>query len=144
MPTVSIITLGCKVNQYESEAIEQSLKANGWRSVRPEAHPDLCIINTCTVTHRASQQARQTIRHMIRTCPSARIIVTGCYAQTETEDVQKINESFQNALNDNITVDRASQNNSEESRGAVKAYVVLDDINGAKATEENINQNASL
>jgi len=90
MPKVSVITLGCKVNQYESEAIEQSLKSSGWTSAPPEETPDVCIINTCTVTHRASQQSRQVIRHALRSWPEAKIIVTGCYAQTEYEEIQKI------------------------------------------------------
>ena len=84
-------TLGCKVNQFESEAIAQYLKASGWTMVRNEGESNVHIINTCTVTQKASTQSRQAIRKAIRSHPLARIIVTGCDAQTETEDIQKIN-----------------------------------------------------
>lgn len=90
MPKFTVITLGCKVNQYESEAIVQALKSNGWAGALAEEPPDICIINTCTVTGRASQQSRQAIRHALCTWPDARVIVTGCYAQTESEEIRKI------------------------------------------------------
>ncbi len=85
-----IITLGCKVNQCESEAIARSLDAAGWLPVSEEENADLCIVNTCTVTQRAAMQSRQTVRQMIRSHPRACIAVTGCYAQTEPEALKKI------------------------------------------------------
>jgi threonylcarbamoyladenosine tRNA methylthiotransferase MtaB len=91
MPKFAMTTLGCKVNQFESEAIAQYLKASGWTMVRNEGESNVHIINTCTVTQKASTQSRQAIRKAIRSHPLARIIVTGCDAQTETEDIQKIN-----------------------------------------------------
>ena len=88
MTTFSIKTLGCKVNQFESETLEQTLIGQGYRPACEEA--DLCIINTCTVTQKAAMQSRQAIRQAIRANPGARIVVTGCYAQTEPEAIQKI------------------------------------------------------
>ncbi len=85
-----ITTLGCKVNQYESEAIAQSLKAAGWVQADREEPAGLCIVNTCTVTHKAAMQSRQAIRQIIRANPDARIMVTGCYAQTEPDVIGKI------------------------------------------------------
>lgn len=91
MPKFTITTLGCKVNQYESEAIAQKLSDDGlWIILRDKEIADLCIINTCTVTQKASMQSRQAIRQAIRSHPKARIIVTGCYAQTEPDEIKKI------------------------------------------------------
>ena len=86
----AITTLGCKVNQYESDAMAQQLKNSGCAQVRQEKTADLCIINTCTVTQKASMQSRQAVRQAIRSNPRARIIVTGCYAQTEPDEIKKI------------------------------------------------------
>ncbi len=86
----TIHTLGCKVNQYESDAISQRLKDSGCVFAFHEEQVDLCIINTCTVTHKASMQSRQAVRQAIRSHPEAHIIVTGCYAQTAPEDIKQI------------------------------------------------------
>jgi threonylcarbamoyladenosine tRNA methylthiotransferase MtaB len=91
----SIVTLGCKVNQFESETIAQELKQSGFQRIGNnkkscDRRADTCIINTCTVTHKASMQSRQAIRQAIRSNPDATIIVTGCLAQTDPDDIQKI------------------------------------------------------
>jgi len=85
-----ITTLGCKVNQAESEAIAHILKDADSDQTRNESEADICIINTCTVTGKASMQSRQAIRKAIKANPNARIVVTGCYAQTETDEIKKI------------------------------------------------------
>jgi threonylcarbamoyladenosine tRNA methylthiotransferase MtaB len=85
-----ITTLGCKVNQAESEAIAHILKETNSDQAKSEAEADICIINTCTVTGKASMQSRQAIRKAIKANPNARIVVTGCYAQTETDEIKKI------------------------------------------------------
>lgn len=91
MHKFTITTLGCKVNQFESEAIAQKLSDDGkWVILRDKEIADLCIINTCTVTQKASMQSRQAIRQAIRSNPGARIIATGCYAQTEPDEIKKI------------------------------------------------------
>jgi threonylcarbamoyladenosine tRNA methylthiotransferase MtaB len=89
-PKFMITTLGCKVNQSESDAMAHQLKNSGWHPVHPKEKADLCIINTCTVTQKASMQSRQAVRKAIRSNPGARIIVTGCYAQTEPDEIDKI------------------------------------------------------
>lgn len=88
--TFVITTLGCKVNQCESDAISRSLEAEGTATEAAGSGPDICIINTCTVTQKASMQSRQAIRKAIRTYPEARIIVTGCYAQTAPQELAEI------------------------------------------------------
>jgi len=85
-----ITTLGCKVNQCESEALDRQLKERGGRPAGLDETADLYVINTCTVTAKAAMQSRQAVRRAIRENPDARIIVTGCYAQTESEAVQRI------------------------------------------------------
>ncbi len=87
----NIITLGCKVNQYESDAIAKSLKEAGWVSALKGKESDLFIINTCTVTQKASMQSRQAVRKAIRSNPNACIVVTGCYAEIEPDEIKKIN-----------------------------------------------------
>jgi threonylcarbamoyladenosine tRNA methylthiotransferase MtaB len=90
MATVAITTLGCKVNQFESEALISTLYQKGYRFVPFGEEADITIINTCTVTHRADFQSRQMIRRAIRSNPKSLIIVTGCYSQVEPETLSRI------------------------------------------------------
>jgi len=90
MRKYTIITLGCKVNQSESDILERFLSQSGWIPALKDDTADICIINTCTVTAKASMQSRQAARKAIRLHPGARILVTGCYAQTEPEALRKI------------------------------------------------------
>lgn len=85
-----IATLGCRVNQFESDAIASILKGRGWEKAGRKEKADVCIINTCTVTGKASMQSRQAIRAKIREHEGAIVIVTGCYAQTEADEIKKI------------------------------------------------------
>ncbi|RUA00620.1 MAG: tRNA (N(6)-L-threonylcarbamoyladenosine(37)-C(2))-methylthiotransferase MtaB [Deltaproteobacteria bacterium] len=86
-----IITLGCKVNQCESESLGRQLAERGERPTGQDEAADLCIINTCTVTAKAASQSRQAVRRAIRDNPDAQIVVTGCHAQTDPEAFEKIN-----------------------------------------------------
>jgi threonylcarbamoyladenosine tRNA methylthiotransferase MtaB len=86
-PKVAVYTLGCKVNQNESDAMISCLERAGYREVPFEEKADLYIINTCTVTHLADRKSRQMIRRAVKTNPNAIVAVTGCYAQTSTGDV---------------------------------------------------------
>jgi threonylcarbamoyladenosine tRNA methylthiotransferase MtaB len=90
MITVAIATLGCKVNQFESEALMSALEQKGYGIVPFDEGADITIINTCTVTHRADFQSRQMIRRAFRSNPKSLIIVTGCYSQVEPEVMTKI------------------------------------------------------
>src|SRR5712691_7679467 len=82
----SVITFGCRVNQADSLGFEEELRATGAVAVPPDA-ADLVIVNTCSVTATADQGARQTIRRIARSNPSARIVVTGCYATRSADEV---------------------------------------------------------
>jgi threonylcarbamoyladenosine tRNA methylthiotransferase MtaB len=85
MTTFAIATLGCKVNQFESEALMDALIQRGYALVPFGEEADITIINTCTVTHRADFQSRQMVRRASRSNPKSMIIVTGCYSQVESE-----------------------------------------------------------
>jgi threonylcarbamoyladenosine tRNA methylthiotransferase MtaB len=87
-----ITTLGCKVNQYESDGIASQLMAHGWTATHQCEEAEICIINTCAVTARATRQSRQETRSIIRSNPRAKIIVTGCHAQTAAHEIRKIKE----------------------------------------------------
>ncbi len=90
MATVSIATLGCKVNQFESEALMASLEQKGYALVPFGEGADITIVNTCTVTHRADFQSRQLIRRGLRSNATSLVIVTGCYAQVASETLAKM------------------------------------------------------
>ncbi len=85
-----IQTLGCKVNQYESDGIGSALKKKGWIKNKKNQACDVFIVNTCAVTSKAGMQSRQVIRKIIRENPTAQIIVTGCHAQTDPDEIKKI------------------------------------------------------
>jgi threonylcarbamoyladenosine tRNA methylthiotransferase MtaB len=82
----SVITFGCRVNQADSLGFEEELRAAGATAAPPES-ADLVVVNTCSVTATADQGARQTIRRVARDNPSARIVVTGCYATRRPDEV---------------------------------------------------------
>ncbi|PLR78109.1 tRNA (N(6)-L-threonylcarbamoyladenosine(37)-C(2))-methylthiotransferase MtaB [Bacillus sp. V3-13] len=90
MPSVAFHTLGCKVNHYETEAIWQLFKQEGYDRVDFESTADVYIINTCTVTNTGDKKSRQVIRRAIRKNPDAVICVTGCYAQTSPAEIMAI------------------------------------------------------
>lgn len=89
--TVGIYTLGCKVNQYESEAIAEALHKGGATVVSPSQICDAYVINTCTVTAESDRKAGQFIRRAISKNPDAFIVVTGCFAQTSPKRISQIN-----------------------------------------------------
>ena len=88
--TVGIYTLGCKVNQYESEAIAERFTERGFTVQSPSLVCDIYVINTCTVTAESDRKARQFIRRAIHKNPEALILVTGCFSQVAPERVAAI------------------------------------------------------
>lgn len=87
---VATTTMGCKVNQFETEAIRQALQGADYELVPFEADADLYLVNTCTVTKEADRQARQLIRRALRRNPEAFMVVAGCYAQRDPGAVAAI------------------------------------------------------
>lgn len=90
MGTVSFTTLGCRLNQAESDAMAESLAADGLAMASPDDSPDLVVINTCTVTREATKASRQAIRKAVRSNPSAKVVVIGCYAVSDRAEVEAI------------------------------------------------------
>jgi len=92
MKKVLITTLGCKVNQYESAAFQTAFEDAGLQLVRRGEQADLVIINTCAVTGSAGAQSRQAIRRALKKNPHADIVITGCYAELASEELEKLPE----------------------------------------------------
>lgn len=92
MKKVAFYTLGCKVNQYETEAMLEMFKEDGYEQVGSEDYADVYVINTCTVTHMSDRKSRQYIRRMKKKNPNAIIAVVGCYSQVSPEEILEIEE----------------------------------------------------
>ena len=90
MKKVAFYTLGCKVNQYETEAMSELFLNNGYEITDYESFADIYIINTCTVTGMSDRKSRQIIRRAKKINPESYVIVAGCYSQVAPEDVLKI------------------------------------------------------
>src|SRR5262245_37006993 len=83
-------TLGCKVNQYETEFIREGLLGIGYHDAADAESADLCIVNTCTVTAEGDSKSRQVIRRLARENPASKIVVMGCYATRAPEEVASL------------------------------------------------------
>lgn len=88
--TVAFMTLGCKVNQYETEAMIELFLSSGYKIVEYEQIADVYIINTCTVTNFGDKKSRQAIRKAKKNNPNSIVIVVGCYSQVASEEIEKI------------------------------------------------------
>ena len=89
MNTVAFHSLGCKVNSYETDIMQQKFTENGFRVVPFTQKADVYVINTCTVTNIADRKSRQMLHRAKTLNPDAIVIATGCYVQTDTEGVLK-------------------------------------------------------
>lgn len=85
-----VATLGCRTNQYESEAYASQLKALGYAEASEEEAADICIVNTCTVTESADSHSRHQIRQLVRRHPGAKVVVTGCLAERLPHEIGAI------------------------------------------------------
>ena len=88
--TVKLETLGCKLNFSETATMQSLLAEHGIVPVDKDEAPDVCVVNTCSVTALADSKCRQHIRHLIRQYPDALMVVTGCYAQLKSEEIAQI------------------------------------------------------
>lgn len=84
------VTLGCKVNQYETEYVREGLLSIGYEDAQEQDAADLCIVNTCTVTNEGDSKSRYTIRKLARENPDSRIVVMGCYATRAPDEVAQL------------------------------------------------------
>src|SRR5262245_31497279 len=87
---VAVHTLGCKLNSYDTATIVDRLRAAGCTLVDDDAPADVIIVNSCTVTDAADAESRRLARRARRQHPAARVIVTGCYAQTQPAAVGRL------------------------------------------------------
>ena len=87
---IGVYTLGCKVSQYESEAILEEALRRGFSAASCDKECDVCIVNTCTVTAESDRKCRQLIRRLASRAPNAKILICGCYAQTAPEQLSAI------------------------------------------------------
>ena len=88
--TVAFATLGCRVNQVDTQEMQAGLEARGWRTVPFGAPADVVVVNSCTVTSRAEVSDRQAIRRASRLPATTRVVVTGCWAQVDPEAVARV------------------------------------------------------
>lgn len=89
-PTCRLVTLGCKVNQYETQYVKEALELNGYAEAAEGQRADLCVVNTCTVTMEGDAKSRTAVRRLHRHNPEARIVVMGCYATREPAALAKL------------------------------------------------------
>lgn len=89
---VAFYTLGCKVNQYETESIKNQLLQKGYTETEFEEEADIYIVNSCTVTSIADRKTRNMLRRAKKINPNAKVIVTGCYAQTNSKELLEMEE----------------------------------------------------
>lgn len=90
MRTCRLVTLGCKVNQYETQQIKEALLRADFREAAESEPADLCVVNTCTVTENADSRGRQVVRQLARENPNCQTIVTGCYATHDPDSVARL------------------------------------------------------
>lgn len=124
---VAFYTLGCKVNQYETESIRNQLIKRGYEEVPFDCKSDIYIINSCTVTSIADRKTRNMLRRAKKINPEAKVIVTGCYAQTNSREILEIEDV-------DFVIGNKNKSNIVNFLGAIE------DINFEREKNENIFQ----
>ncbi len=130
-------SLGCKLNQSEMETLANRLAQGGHQVLASPAEADLCVLNTCAVTHVAAQKSRQTLRRLHRENPEARLVVTGCYAELSPAELGDLpgvewvvgNESKERLgeMIGDITPSRGARPLFEAPRSRTRALVKIQD-----------------
>ena len=90
MTTFFIKTFGCRVNQVESQALWEDFLRHGFTPAESFETADICLLNTCTVTHQADKDVEKLIRQILRRNPRARLVLTGCYAAAHSAHIREI------------------------------------------------------
>jgi threonylcarbamoyladenosine tRNA methylthiotransferase MtaB len=88
--SVALTTIGCKLNQFETEQMREAFEAAGYETIAPGEKADVYVINTCTVTSKSDYRSRQAVRRAVKANPEAKIVVTGCYAQLAPQELAGI------------------------------------------------------
>lgn len=140
-PTVSFTTLGCRLNQAESDAMAEDLAARGTRAVAPGESPNVVVVNTCTVTKEATKGSRMAIRRAIRTHPNAKIVVIGCYAVSDPAEIEAIDGV-------DLVLGNDAKDRFADELGAAPTVAPLLQVGGimspAPATEPKVRANLKL
>ena len=122
--TVAFYTLGCKVNQYETNAMEQQFIKNGYEIVDNTKKADIYVINTCTVTNMAERKSRQMLRRVKEINENAILVVCGCYAQVAKNELEKIPEiDIILGINEKNNIVNIVESYIKEKKNAVESEV---------------------
>ena len=129
-----IKTFGCKVNQYETQAIREALLGKGYQEAGSEKEADICIVNTCTVTQKADRECREALRRFIRENPKAKVVAAGCYVENDKNSIQAIDPKIELLTNsDKISSFTTSKENKLKNnsisgfKGHTKAFIKVQD-----------------
>lgn len=117
---VFIKTFGCRVNQVESQAVLEKFLSQGHEITQDFKEADLCLLNTCSVTHKADKDAEREIRKISKENPAARLIITGCYAVANKDKILSLCPSAQVVLKNELGSDWVVKNHAGKSRAFVK------------------------
>ena len=145
--TIAIQTLGCRLNQYESDGIIQNFIEKGnYQKVEIEEGPDIAIINTCTVTEHADKGNKEIIKKILKKNPNSKIIITGCYAQTDPEKINELNVALVVGNSDKSNLTEIVENYLEEENLNNKNFsnVNLEKVFSNKNLKTNLLENDNL
>ena len=137
--TVAFITLGCKVNQYETDGMAQQLKEAGYELCSYEEGADVTIINTCAVTNMAQRKSRQMMSRARKKNPNTILVAAGCYiqnAEKELEDLKEVDMFLGNNQKNEIVAFLEEYQKHHQSNPQAKADTHIIDINHTDAYEE--------
>lgn len=130
MSNINIITLGCKVNQYESEWMKEKLREKGHKIVPFYFDADIVVLNTCTVTSESDRKSRQLARKIKRTNPDTKVVVIGCFSQLNQDSFAEFDFVGGNEEKKKIVeiVEKLIKNNSKISNEVRKEYYLFDKL----------------
>ena len=124
--TCKLVTLGCKVNQYETQLVKEALESHGYREAGDNETADLCVVNTCTVTNEGDAKSRKEIRKLAKHNPGTRTIVMGCYATRDPQAVTKLPGVFE------VVTDKRELPDVLFRQGVVDMPTGISDFDGRK------------
>ncbi|MCA9004007.1 MAG: tRNA (N(6)-L-threonylcarbamoyladenosine(37)-C(2))-methylthiotransferase MtaB [Planctomycetaceae bacterium] len=124
--TCQLVTLGCKVNQYETQLVKEALEKNGYREAEETETADLCVVNTCTVTATGDSKGRKLIRNLAKKNPGTKILVMGCYATRDPKTVSKLPGVFE------VVTDKRELPDILERHGIVDMPTGISEFEGRK------------
>lgn len=125
MKTIKFYTLGCKVNQYETQRMRESFLGQGLREINNGRKADIYLINTCTVTQRADSESLNFLRRAKRENPRAKIIVTGCLAKLDADKIRKVNRTCQ--IHTHRPVHPQTSKGISYFKGHTRAFLKIED-----------------